>query len=136
LGKEFSAGEKAVQPLFQAVAEASQILARYPDGEAAIAWTKNNGGTSVFCGVPRLTTELLQFAAKKAGVHLFTEDGCVLYANGSFIVLHGTEEKAIRLDLGARKEVVDALTGTPIGSGRQLTIPLGFGETRILKTIP
>ena len=83
--------------------------------------------------MPRLTPGLLRFSAKKAGIHLWTEDGCVLYANGPFLVLHGTQPDPVRLDLGDPAKVVDALTGETLGQGAQLTLPLGFGQTRILR---
>lgn len=127
-------GKQPVRPLFHAPnAPAERILARYPDGEAAVTWAEDNGGTSIFCGVPRLTPGLLRFAAKKAGIHLWTEDGCVLYANGPFLVLHGTQPDPVRLDFGDPATVVDALTGETIGQGARLTLPLGFGQTRILR---
>jgi beta-galactosidase len=129
-------GDRAIRPVFHAPeAPESKVLARYASGEAAVAWTKDNRGTSIFCGVPKLTAGLLRFAAKRAGVHLFTEDGCVLYANGPFIVLHGTGPDEIRLNTGSRRPLVDALTGEKLGRGPQVTIPLGFGKTRILRIV-
>jgi hypothetical protein len=137
LETELSAGQKPIRPLFAATGlPDAQVLARYSTGEAAVAWAEDNGGTSIFCGVPRLTTGLLRFAAKRAGVRLYTEDGCVLYANGPYIVLHGTAPGDVRLDLGVPKDLVDALDGQSLGRARQFTIPLGFGKTRILKTLP
>ena len=129
-------GDKAVFPLFHAPeAPAAHVLARYGTGEAAVTWAEDNGGTSVFCGVPRLTPGLLRFAARKAGVHLLTESGCVLYANGPFVVLHGTADGDVRMDVGVARPVADALTGERVGQGPQVSLPLGFGETRILRVL-
>ena len=127
-------GDKPVQPLFHAPqTPAARVLARYPNGEAAVTWVATNGGASIFCGAPRLTPGLLRFAAKRAGVHLWTEDDCVLYANGPFVVLHGTKPAPVHLDTGTPRAIIDALTGEALGSGPRLTIPLGFGQTRILR---
>jgi hypothetical protein len=137
LGKEMDGGQKPVRPLFAAErVPDKQVLARYPSGGAAVAWTQDNGGTSIFCGIPRLTVELLRFAAKRAGVHLYTEDGCVLYANGPYIVLHGTAPDNVRLDLGKPKTLVDILEKRGFSRARRVTIRLGFGKTRILKILP
>jgi hypothetical protein len=129
--------EQAVAPLFHVpAADASRVLATYGSGENAVAWTEGNGGTSIFCGTPRLTVGLLQFAARKAGIHLFTLDGCVLYANGPFIVLHGTQAGNVHLMLESVADVYDLQDGTQFGRGQQFDIPLGFGNTRILHLKP
>lgn len=133
LTAETFGSNQPVLPLFQPAAPAEHVLARYATGEPAVAWTADNGGTSIFCGVPRLTTSLLRFAAKRAGVHVWTADDCVLYANGPFVVLHGTKPEPVRLDTGSGKAVTDVLTGEKLGQGPVLTVPLGFGQTRILR---
>ena len=129
-------GDKPVRPLFHVPGTpADRTLARYPNGEAAVTWAGIDGGGSIFCGAPRLTPGLLRFAAKRAGVHLWTEDGCVLYTHGPFIVLHGTGPDPVQFDTGTTATVIDALTGKTLGRGPKLTIPLGFGQTRILRMI-
>ena len=133
LEAEAFGSNQPVRPLFQATTPAEQVLARYATGEPAVAWAEDNGGTAVFCGVPRLTPGLLRFAAQRAGVHVWTADNCVLYANGPFVVLHGTKPEPVRLDTGNDREVTDVLAGTSLGKGPVLTVPLGFGETRILR---
>lgn len=126
-------GNQPVRPLFQAAAPAERVLARYATGEPAVAWSEDNGGTAIFCGVPRLTPGLLRFAAQRAGVHVWTADNCVLYANGPFVVLHGTKPEPVQLDTGNGREVTDVLAGTSLGKGPILAVPLGFGQTRILR---
>ena len=72
-----------VKPLFAAAdASPAEILATYPDGSAAVALRSAHGGQSLFVGAPGLTSELLRIAARNAGVHLYTQTDCNVYANG------------------------------------------------------
>jgi len=65
--------QKPVVPTLAAVdATAKETLATYPDGSAAVALQQTAGGWSLFTGPPGFTSELLRVAARKAGVHLFT----------------------------------------------------------------
>ncbi len=80
---------RVVQPLF-AVSDASpdESLAHYSDGSCAIAMRKSGSGIDLFVGPPGLSSDLLRIAAREAGVHLFTQTDCNVYANGPFIVVH------------------------------------------------
>ena len=122
-----------VTPLFAASdATAAETLAVYPDGSAAVALRKTPSGWSLFVGAPGLTSELLRIAARKAGVHLFTETDCNIYANGPIIALHASEDGTVKLDTGRKAPVHDALTGEPIGKGPQIMLSMKKGETRVL----
>lgn len=123
-----------ISPLFAAVdASLEETLATYPDGSAAVALRRVAGGWSVFVGVPGLTTELLRLAARKGGVHLYTETDCNVYANGPIVALHAVQDGALALDTGRRTKVYDALDGNLLGSGPRVTLPLKKGDTRVLK---
>jgi hypothetical protein len=126
--------KRALRPLFAArPAEDTQVLATYPDGSAAVALRQGLEGASFFVGAPGLTSELLRAAARLAGVHLFTESDCNVYANGPFVALHASADGELALDTGGEGEVVDVLTGAVVGRGPRLTVTLRQGETRILK---
>jgi hypothetical protein len=124
----------ALQPLFAAAPGAGvQVLATYADGSAAVALREGPGGASIFVGAPGLTSELLRAAARLAGVHLFTETDCNVYANGPFVALHAAQAGELTLNTGHAGEVLDVLTGAVAGQGPRLTLPLRLGETRILR---
>ncbi|PIZ35821.1 MAG: hypothetical protein COY42_26220, partial [Armatimonadetes bacterium CG_4_10_14_0_8_um_filter_66_14] len=124
-----------VQPLFAAAdATPEETLATYPDGSAAVAVRRANGGTSVFVGAPGFTSELLRLAARLAGVHLFTETDCNVYANGPFVALHASQDGEIALDTGQPGEVRDMLTGQVLGKGPTIALPMKLGDTRVLRT--
>lgn len=81
--------DQPVHPLLSARGVTSdQILAAYPDGSAAVVIRHDGNGATIFVGAPGLTTELLRAAARMAGVHLFTDIDCNVYARDSFLVLH------------------------------------------------
>jgi hypothetical protein len=72
-------------------------------------------------------------AAREAGVHLFTQTDCNVYANGKFLALHASQDGDIEIDTGSNGEVTDMLTGGVIGRGPKITLPLKRGDSRILK---
>ena len=123
-----------VAPLFAAAdASPTEILATYPDGSAAVALRQAHGGQSLFVGAPGLTSELLRLAARKAGVHLYTQTDCNVYANGPIVALHAAQDGPIILDTGRRGPVRDAITGDLVGSGPSVALPMKKGETRVLR---
>jgi len=122
------------QPLFAAAdAQGDEVLATYCDGTAAAAMRHTPQGTSLFVGAPAVTSQLLRAAARAAGVHLFTEEDCNVYANGPFLALHASHDGPLAVDVGRAAPVRDALTGADIGLGPRVTLPLKRGETRILR---
>lgn len=133
LQHEFGA-EGTIRPLLSVVAKKSdEVLATYPDGSAAVALRRSPDGLSMFVGVPRLTSELLRLAAREAHVHLFTETDCNVYANGSFLALHGSQDGPLDLNTGKPEPVRDFFTGEAIGQGPTLQLSLKRGETRVFR---
>jgi beta-galactosidase len=76
------------------------VLATWPDGTAAVALRQTADGWSLFAGPPGLTSELLRLAARRAGVHLYTQTDCNVYANGPYLVLHAAEDGPWMIDTG------------------------------------
>ncbi|MDR3406105.1 MAG: beta-galactosidase [Chthoniobacter sp.] len=129
--------QRSVAPLFAVEGHADEILFTYPDGSTAVAFNKSEGGgASLFAGAPGLTSELVRFAAHRAGVHLYTETDCNVYASGPFVAVHASQDGPLPLHIGQSQPVTDALTGKPVGEGPTLTLPLHRGETRVLKIGP
>jgi hypothetical protein len=135
LGLQTAFGVDApVNPLFTAAdASPEETLATYPDGSAAVALRRAPAGWSLFVGPPGLTSDLLRLAARKAGVHLYTQTDCNVYANGPIVALHAAQDGPITLDTGHRGQVYDALSSSLIGRGPCVTLPLKKGETRVLR---
>jgi hypothetical protein len=135
LGLERAFGvEKPVKPLFAAMdARGDESLATYPDGSVAVAMRRTPDGVSIFVGAPGLTSELLRLAARQAGVHLFTQTDCNVYANGPFVALHASQDGPVELDTGKAGPVSDVLTGETVGQGPRLVLPLKRADTRVLR---
>ena len=100
----------------------------------ALRQAPDKHGASMFIGAPGLTTELLRLAARQAGVHLYSDTDCNIYANGPFIALHASQDGPVALDTGNNEPVIDLLSGNPLGTGPSVTLDLKRGETRVLKT--
>lgn len=84
-------------------------------------------------GKTSLTSEMLRTAAREAGVHLFTQTDCNVYANGPFLALHASQDGPIELNTGGAGDVQDVLSGERIGQGPRLTLGMKTGQTRVLK---
>ena len=124
---------RPIEPLLAAAdATAEETLATYPDGSAAVALRETADGPSLFVGPPGLTAELLRLAARKAGVHLFTQTDCNVYASGPYLVLHAAQSGALDIDAGRPGPVRDLFTGQVLAPGPLLTLQLNKGETRVL----
>jgi hypothetical protein len=124
-----------VRPLFAAAdAAPEETLATYADGSAAVALRRAEDGWSLFVGPPGLTPELLRLAARRAGIHLWTQSDCNVYANGPYLVLHAAQDGPLDVDTGRPEPLFDLLTGQPLGRGPRLTLVLKKGETRLLQS--
>jgi beta-galactosidase len=131
--KEAFGVAKPIEPLFAAAdATADETLATYPDGSAAVAMRRSADGLSLFVGPPGLTSELLRLAARQAGVHLFSQTDCNVYASGPYLVLHASQDGPVEIDTGRAASIRDVLTGEAVGRGPKMTLPLKKGETWVL----
>ena len=119
-------------PLAMAVVEqpGDLVLARWPSGEAAIV----QRGSAIYNASTALSWPLLRHAARAAGVHLYTDQECICYTDGQFIVLHGIRDETVTVTLPAPADAIcDATNMLPIAEHTdRVAIPLKFGETRVL----
>ena len=135
--------DQPVRPLFSAAGLVpEQVLAAYPDGSAAVALRRSPDGVRFFVGVPGLTSDLLRITAREAGVHLFTETDCNVYARAPFLVLHASNDGPIVVTLPARPgqvggespwRVSDVLSGELVGRGPKLRLSMRRGDTKVLR---
>jgi len=89
-------------------------------------------GASLFVNENGLTSESLRQAARAAGVHLFTETDCNVYANGPFVALHASQDGPLTVDIGGVGFVCDALSGVFVSDRPKFTLRMKRGETRVL----
>ncbi len=109
-----------------------KVLATWPDGSAAVVLRN----TSAFCATPLMPPPVQQAIFRAAGIHIYTADQCTFYTDDHYAILHGAskEKKEITLSLPQKAYIYDALTDAPLTPApvQQLTIPLGFGASRML----
>jgi hypothetical protein len=135
--KEFGVS-RPITPLFAADDPVDQTFFTYPDGSTAVAFKAQTDDrpASLFVGAPGLTSELLREAARRAGIHLYTETDCNVYANGHFIAIHASQDGPLEVNVGQAGPVKDLLSKELLGSGPVLSLQLRRGETRVLRVGP
>jgi len=126
-----------VTPLFAAAdASPDETLATYGDHSAAVALRKTDDGWSVFVGPPALSSQLTRLAARRAGVHLYTQTDCNVYANGPFVVVHASQDGPLEINFGRPGTITDLMSGDAVGQGPTITLPIKRGETRVFRGGP
>ena len=105
-----------------------ETLFTYPDGKPAapFAFAKATPILRRRAGPHQRTPPLRR---PRAGVHLFTQKDCNVYANGPFLVLHADHDGALTVDPGHGGALRDVLTKEVVPP----TMKLHRGETRILQ---
>jgi hypothetical protein len=117
--------------LLEKTAGKTRIWCYPPDIKVDFALSTND----IVYPQPKLTPEFIRNAARlRERIPIISDDNVILYAHANFIVVHGTKEGAITLRWTADVVWKDALTGEELGRGRELALPLRFGETRVLLT--
>ena len=126
--------ERPVTPLFAAAdASPGETLATYGDGSAAVALRKTDDGWSLFVGPPELSSQLVRLAARRAGVHLYTQTDCNVYANGPFVAVHASQDGPLEINFDRPGTITDLMSGEVLGQGPTLTLPIKRGETRVFQ---
>jgi hypothetical protein len=84
-------------------------------------------------GVEGLKPETLRQAAEKAGVFLYADKPCSVWANGPYVVLHAAGDGDIHVRMKSAP-VCDAVTGEKISDSSEAVVSMKKGDTRILAT--
>lgn len=123
-------------PVFAIDDPQAVVLARYPDGQAALAARDLGDWQSVYCAVPCMTSELLRGVARWAGVHLYCEEDVVLDADSRLLMLHSgwDGDRTLPIALPEPRKVTDAWTGEVLCAGAdQFDVLLPEASTRLLR---
>ncbi|MDD3154396.1 MAG: beta-galactosidase [Victivallaceae bacterium] len=109
-----------------------RVLAKYSDGSPAVV-LRPGKYPSVFCGTTVVPTALARYLARLSGVHLYTvQDACV-FANRDFLAVYAPYDGTFEIDTGVSGQYRSALSGTPLGNGPRLKLPMQKGETIVLE---
>jgi hypothetical protein len=101
--------------------------------------------TSIYIGAPMIPAGLLKNIAKWAGVHVYSEDLDVLYANKHFLAIHTRHSgsRTIRLpqctdvyDVFGRREVARNVTAFVVNLSAYSTVLYALGEAADIMSAP
>ncbi|OGV66015.1 MAG: hypothetical protein A3K19_00375 [Lentisphaerae bacterium RIFOXYB12_FULL_65_16] len=128
---------KPVQPLLSPVpGPGDTVLAQFAGGEPAVVLRNGSGGPVLFVGTTEIPPALHRYAARLAGIHLYTETDANVYANGPFLAIHAAADGTLAVDTGSTGPVTDEMDGRVLGAGPRLELALKKGETRVLRLAP
>ncbi len=109
--------ERPFGPVISADDPEATVLGTLTNGRPGLVVRRFEGWTSAYSSAPALPTALLRSLARAAGVHLYTEDDVVVYANRSLLAVNVNEggPRTIRLPRPAR--VTELFSGKVLGEG-------------------
>ncbi len=117
----------AVQP-----AQDIEPIARYPSGQLAVATADQGRWRSVYFATLFAPARLLRNIARAAGVWIYCETNDVVVADEHFLAIAASSDGAKTVRLPRECTVRDALTGEVVGRGREVTVEMRKGDTRLL----
>ena len=83
--QELSYRGSKVSPFIYVKSGQGNIIGQTRDGYAVLAEKKEKNYTSVLACLPPLPWQMLQYYARKAGVHIYTDTGDIVYVNQSYL---------------------------------------------------
>jgi hypothetical protein len=124
----------ALTPSFAVDDAGAQTLATYAvGGEVAVASKPLGEGLSVYSGALVLPAGILCELARKAGVHLYSEQGDIVMAGGGWVALHATEAGTRTIRLPRAVACRDAVTGEAYAPATTLSFEMQKGDTKLLR---
>ena len=133
-GEAFPGSYAALTPSFAVDDPKAQTLATYAEGgEPAVASKAMGEGLSVYSGALEVPASMLRDLARKAGVHLYSEQGDIVMAGGGWVVLHATEAGTRTIRLPKAAACRDAVTGETYAPSASLSFEMQKGDTKLLR---
>jgi hypothetical protein len=81
--------ERAIEPLFAAQDAGATVLGKLQASEhAGLARKRLAGHTAWFSSVPLRDPSLLRYLLREAGVHVYNDQGDVVYAGNGMLLVH------------------------------------------------
>lgn len=135
--EQLSFGDKnPMAPAFTIAASVKgvEVLGHYAESETpAVACARQSNWSSVFVGSTTLSIGVLRELVRAAGAHVWLDSDEVLITGGDTVAIHAATGGQKRLFLPPGVTTKDALTGTSFASGRQITVGLRQGETKLFE---
>lgn len=96
----------------------ARVIVRDDQGRAAVAFKDMGGWTSVYSVLPNIHENLLRELLILSGVHIYSQQGDVVYADSLFLSIYTVSEGWHRLYLPSRRIVCDAQNGDVMNDGQ------------------
>jgi len=88
---------------------ASTVYGKTKDGYAVLAERKEKDHTCILGSMPPVPWQVIQYFAKKAGVHIYSDSGDVVLANQSYISVRAVKAGKRLIRLPKRADLVEIL---------------------------
>lgn len=104
----------------------------FEDGLPALGETDQPGHRSIWTGAKYVQAEILRAAARRAGVHIYSESGDIFTADGDFAVIHGSTGGMKTLRFPGPVDLYEVFEDKYYGrKTKEITFPLEFGRTKV-----
>lgn len=126
--------ETAVAPAFYVDDDEALVLGvARSTGRPGLAVKDLGSRRSIYSAAPLLSWQLLQNIARWAGVHIYAEDGDMVWANNAFLALYAQSDGVRTIHLPSAVTVEDAYTGEMLAEkSTELMLDMRRWETRLL----
>jgi len=123
----------AFSPVFFALPDSTVTVLASADGKAVAASTDTGRFTSIWSLLPP-AQDFLTALAEQAGVHVYSQDGAMLLANDSYVVIHGVKAGRHVISLPQAVTVQEMISGLDFGRTASVEDHLEYpGQTRIYR---
>jgi hypothetical protein len=129
--------ETAVRPAFYVDDPEAQILGvAQSTGKPGLAVKSCGAGQSIYSSAPLLPWTLLRNIAREVGVHIYDEQGDMVWANNTFLALYSQSAGPRTVHFPWPVTVEDAYDGGILGTSMtSLQLDMDLSETKLLFTI-
>jgi len=123
------------RPVLAAVDPKAEQLGRLHNGLSGLAIREHADWSSVFSAAPLMPGAVVQRLLKRAGVHVYTEGGDVIYANRSYLGVSACSRGVKTIRLPDARVVRDAFTGEEVAldADASFSITMRRHEVRIFR---
>lgn len=126
-----------MNPVFYADDNSSEILGKLKNsGKSSLVVKKLKNRITVYSASPMLPADILRNIFKDSGVHLFCDEGELIYANSNFLsisCISGNEGKKV-ITLPVKSDVYDALSDEKLAENTdRIEVNMKYKETRIFR---
>ena len=108
-GNEMSYKGSKVSPFIHVKSGADKINGYTKDGYAVLAEKKEKNCTNVIACIPPVPWQLIQYYSIKGGVHIYSEDGDVVYANESYLSIKAAKPGKKLIHLPGKTDLMELL---------------------------